>query len=245
MDFLAYTHWTWVLRKGSFVVLIKEKMKTKQVVAVIGANGELGSAIAKTISKGNYRILLQSSATDKVRSLIDEFKSNDPFADVEAVDNLLDACWEADIIIIAVPYVEEKEVAEIIRKVTNQKIVISVSSPLNNIYTGLAATSDASAAEELQKLLPNAKVIKAFNTILVNDFNHPVIKGQQVDSFIAGNDENALEVVYDLVKTAGFNPVIAGDLSVSKTLENMEFLLIQLAMQNNFSGTAGWKILHN
>ncbi len=220
-------------------------MKTKQVIAVIGASGEMGSTIAKTISNGNYRILLQSSDADKVLSLVDEIKSNKPSADVEYVDNLLDACWEADIVIIAVPYGAEKEVAEIIRKVTNQKIVISVSNPLNDIYTGLAATSDTSTAEELQKLLPNAKVIKAFNTVFAHDFNNSVINGQQVDSFIAGNDEDALEVVYDLVKTAGFNPVIAGDLSISRMLENMQYLLIQLTMENNYNGRAGWKILHN
>jgi len=32
-----------------------------------------------------------------------------------------------------------------------------------------------------------------------------------------------LEVVYDVVKTAGFNPVIAGDLPVSRTLESLLF----------------------
>jgi hypothetical protein len=42
MLFLAYTHWREALRKGSFVLLIKQKMKTKQVVAVIGASGEMG-----------------------------------------------------------------------------------------------------------------------------------------------------------------------------------------------------------
>ena len=93
--------------------------------------------------------------------------------------------------------------------------------------------------------MPHAKVIKAFNTVFVNDFNHPVINGQQVDSFIAGNDQDALEVVYDLVKTAGFNPVIAGDLSQSSMLENMKFLLIQLSKQNNYYGRAGWKLLHD
>src|SRR5688572_7456835 len=245
MIFLACTHWTRALLKGSFVLLIKRKMKTKQVIAVIGASGEMGSAIAKTISNENYRVLLQSSDTEKVWSLIDVIRNNKPSADVEVVNHPLDACWEADIIIIAVPYAAEKEVAEIIWKVTNQKIVISVSNPLKNTDTGVATTSGTSAAEELQKLLPHAKVIKAFNTVFVKDFNHPVINGQQVDSFIAGNDHDALDVVYDLVKTAGFNPVIAGDLSQSRMLENMKFLLIQLSKQNNYYGRAGWKLLHD
>ncbi len=219
-------------------------MKTKQAVAVIGASGEMGSAIARSISKGNYRILLHSTDRSKIQLLMNDIKYNAPSADVEAVDCSFEATWEADIIIAAVPYRAEKQVAENIRSVANQKIVISISNPLNETFDGLA-TQNTSAAEELQTLLPNAKVIKAFNTTFADDFNQPVINGQQVDCFIAGNDKEALEAVRDLVKTAGFNPVIAGNLSVSRTLESMQFLLIQLTMQNNYNWIAGWKILHN
>lgn len=218
-------------------------MQTKQAVVVIGASGEMGSAIARSISKGNYRILLHSLDQSEIQLLIHDIKSNNPLADVEAVDNSFEASWEADIIIAAVPYKAEKQVAENIRRVANQKIVISISNPLNETFDGLA-TQNTSAAEELQTLLPNAKVIKAFNTTFAGDFYQPVIHGQQVDCFIAGNDKEALQVVYDLVKTTGFNPVIAGNLSMSRTLEKMQFLLIQLAIQNNYNWIAGWKILH-
>ena len=51
-------------------------MKTKQVIAVIGATGEMGSAIAKTISNQKSSVLLQSTDTDKIRSLIDGIRSN-------------------------------------------------------------------------------------------------------------------------------------------------------------------------
>jgi len=206
-------------------------MKTKQTVAVIGASEEMGSAIAKSISKGNYRVLLYSRDPIRTEAVINDIKTDHPSADVEIVGDALDACWEADIIIIAVPDVAEKEISESIRKVTNQKIVISVSNPINETFDGLTTKQNTSAAEELQKLLPNAKVIKAFNTTFADDFKQPVINGQQMDCFIAGNDENALEVVYDLVKTTGLSPVIAGDLSASRILESMQFLLMQLSMQ--------------
>ena len=220
-------------------------MNTKQVVAVIGASGKMGSAIAKSLAKGNYRILLHSSKTNKVRFLLDEIKSSNSSADIEIVDEYMEVCWEADIIVLAIPNTVEKEVAENIRKVANQKVVVSISNPFNNMYTGLITAPGTSAAEELQKMLPHTKVIKAFNTTFAGDFYQPVVNGQQVDCFIAGNNEDALQVVYGLVKTAGFNPVIVGDLSVSRTLESMQLLLIQLSMQNNYKWIAGWKILHN
>jgi NADPH-dependent F420 reductase len=220
-------------------------MNTKQVVAVIGASGNMGSALARSLSKGNYRILLCSSETEAIQSLLNEIKNNRFAADIEAVDDNIEACWEADVVILAVPYAAEKRVAETIRSVVNQKVVISVSNPLNEQCDGLLTQPGISAAEELQKELPNAKVVKAFNTVFASDFDQPVIQEQRLDCFIAGDDEDALEIVCDLVKAAGFNPVIAGDLSVSGTLESMQLLLIQLVMQSKDKRMTGWKILQN
>ncbi len=206
-------------------------MLTKQTITIIGATGNMGSAISKSLSKGNYRLLLYAREQEKSQSLVNKIKNANPSADVEAIDCNYTACWEADIIIAAVPYQSQREVAEKIREVANQKIVISIANPLNESYNGLVTNPDTSAAEELQKLLPNSKVVKAFNTTFAADFSTPVIDGKQVDAFIAGNDEEALQTVSELVSTTGFNPIIAGGLYVSRTLENMQLLLIQLTMK--------------
>ena len=220
-------------------------MSTKQTIAIIGATGNMGSGIAKSLSKSNNRLLLFASKQDKSRALVNEIKNTHPSADVDAYECPTDAAWEADIIILAVPYSAEKELAAKIKEVANQKIVISIANPLNESYDGMLTAPDTSAAEELQKLLPNAKVVKAFNTVFAADFATPVIAGQQADAFVAGNDSDAVQTVSDLVAIAGFNPIVAGNLSVSRTLENMTLLLIQLSMKNNYNWLAGWKILHN
>ncbi len=220
-------------------------MIIKQTIIIIGATGKMGSAIAKSLSKGNYRLLLNSRNHDKTKQLITEVKKANPATDIEGIDCSFNGCWEADIIISAVPYAAEKDLAKKIKDVANQKIVISIANPLNENYDGLTTTADTSAAEEFQKLLPNSRVVKAFNTTFAADFYTPVIDGKQTDAFIAGNSAEALQIVEDIVKTAGFNPVVAGNLSTSRTLENMQLLLIQLSMKNNFDGAAGWKNLHN
>jgi len=220
-------------------------MNTKQTIAIIGATGSMGSAIAKSLAKGNYRLLLKSSSQEKLSQLVAEIQTQTPGADVEAMACPKDASWEADIIIPAVPYSAQKEVAEKIKEVANQKIVISIANPLNESYDGLVTAPDSSAAEELQQLLPHAKVVKAFNTTFAADFATPVIDGKQTDAFIAGNDADAVQTVVELVSTAGFNPLVAGNLSVSGTLERMQLLLIQLGMKYNYNWLAGWKILHH
>ena len=220
-------------------------MSTKQTIAIIGASGNMGSAISKSLTNGNYRLLLCSAEEGKAQVVVNEIRDNNPEADVEAISCSAEASWEADIIIAAIPYAAEKEVAERIKEFANQKIVISISNPLNQTFNGLATAPDTSAAEELQKLLPNSKVVKAFNTTFAADFTTPIIDGKQVDSFVAGNDAEALQTVAELVSVAGFNPIVAGDLSASRTLENMQLLLIQLGMKYNYNWLAGWKILHN
>ncbi|MBD0280323.1 MAG: NADP oxidoreductase, partial [Flavisolibacter sp.] len=58
-------------------------MQTKQTIAVIGATGNMGSAISKSLSKGNYRLLLYANQQEKVQALVEEIKRNNPAADVE------------------------------------------------------------------------------------------------------------------------------------------------------------------
>lgn len=218
---------------------------TKQTIAIIGAVGNMGSAIAKSIAEGNYRLLLFDRVPELLGSLTEEIQQTYPDADVEPMDCAHDCGWEADIIILAVPHRAEKEIADKIRDVATQKVVVSIANPVDKDFNKLTTAPDTSAAEELQQQLPHSKIIKAFNTTFAADFDQPVIDDKQVDAFIAGNDEEALKAVTELVETAGFNPIIAGDLSVSDTLERMQLLLMQLTIRNNYNWLAGWKILHN
>jgi predicted dinucleotide-binding enzyme len=124
-------------------------MSTKQTIAVIGASGNRGAAISKTLAKGNNRLLLIANEKEKVENVAQYITNNTASAEVEVLECPTDASWEADLIILAVPYQAEKEIAEKIREVANQKVVIS----LNNSYN--------SSQEALQNLLPNSKVVKA------------------------------------------------------------------------------------
>jgi 8-hydroxy-5-deazaflavin:NADPH oxidoreductase len=220
-------------------------MEAKQTVAVFGASGSMGSAITKSIAKGPYRLLLMSNEPDKIQKLQADILKEFPGAEAETIQTLIDARWKADIFILAVPYAAEAEIVPEIKNLAEGKIVISITNPINKDLSGLVTQPGTSAAEELQKLLPQSKIVKAFNTTFAADFTHPVIDGKQVDSFIAGDDEQSVKTVSEMIKTAGFNPIFAGELPVSRTLENMQLLLMQLGLKYNYNWLAGWKILHN
>jgi predicted dinucleotide-binding enzyme len=186
----------------------------KTAVAIIGATGKMGSAIAKALTKGPYRLLLFARNQQKLLQLNDEIRRMTPSADVDCLGCSTDACWEADVIIPAVPRSAQKEVAQKISEVATQKVVVNITKH----------DSDSnSAAEELQQWLPLAKVVTAFNTISPAAFSPVTGSSQPADVLITGNDSEAINVVKALVKTAGFNPVFAGDLSRSGTLEAVPF----------------------
>jgi len=172
-------------------------MRTKQTIAVIGATGNMGSAIAKSLSVGNYRLLLYARDFNTCKQLAAEILAIHRLADAEAMDCSMNASWEADIIIIATPDSEYKEVSLRIREVATQKIVISIVDSLNDTYSGMLPAPETNGKEDMQQLLPHSKVVKA------------VINSKRAAVVIAGNDQDALEMVKELMSSAGYHSILA------------------------------------
>ena len=113
---------------------------------------------------------------------------------------------------------------------------------MNNNLTDLPDSEKDKAKlqpEEAILDLPDVKDIPG------QEFVHVPELREMADTTIAGDDEEALQTVSELVSTAGFNPIMAGDLPVSRTLESMQLLLIRLNQKYKYNWLAGWRILHN
>ena len=85
-----------------------------------------------------------------------------------------------------------------------------------------------SGAEELQKKLPNAKVVKAFNTVFASVMDSGKVKGEAATALAAGDDKAAKDKVLGLAKDIGFEPQDAGPLTNARLLEALGVLNIQL-----------------
>jgi len=177
-------------------------MQTKQTIAVIGATGKIGSAIAKSLSVGNYRLLLYAREFITCKQLASEILAIHHLADAEAMDCSINASWEADMIMIAVPYSEYKEISERIREVATQKIVISIVNPIYETEERILPAPENSEAEDLQQLLPHSKVVKA------------VIDSKRAGVVIAGNEQDAVDLVSELMSAAGYHPIYAENLFI-------------------------------
>lgn len=214
----------------------------KKTIAIIGAAGNMGSNLARNLAQAGYPLHLVDHHPEKVADLVSELELH---TTIKVFESPQEASQHADIIVPAVGYGQQVEVAQQISAFVKGKTVISMANPLNASYDGLVTEPTTSAGEELAGLLPDAHVVKAFNTTLAADFQHTTLEGKKVDCFVAGDNEAAVNEVSELVRDAGFNPLVAGKMQVSRTLENMTLLLIGLSQRYNFNWVAGWKVLSN
>ena len=193
-------------------------------IAVIGT-GNVGSALGSAAVKAGYGVVFAGQDADKAREVA-------AAAGATAAGTPRDAVAGADIVVLAVPYTALADVAAEIAPVAEGKIVIDPSNPIKSDYSGLAL-SDSSGAEELARLLPNSKVVKAFNTVFAGNAANPGALGYQLDSLFATDDDAAKDAVCGLSSSIGFRPIHVGPLTASRELEAMALLNIRLQMVSN------------
>jgi 8-hydroxy-5-deazaflavin:NADPH oxidoreductase len=99
------------------------------------------------------------------------------------------------------------------------KVVIDITNPVNESFDGLVTPPDSSAAEELSRSAPEARMVKAFNTTFAGTLSEGSVAGQPLDVFIAGDDEDARATVSGLAKDGSLNPIDVGPLKRARLLE--------------------------
>jgi predicted dinucleotide-binding enzyme len=115
------------------------------------------------------------------------------------------------------------------------KVVIDTTNPLvpsDGPVPKLGIFGEDSSGEQVQRLLPNAKVVKAFNTVGNAHMFKPDFPGGPPDMFIAGNDAHAKETVTKILTDFGWNTVDAGDIRASRLLEAMCVLWCEVGMRS-------------
>jgi NADPH-dependent F420 reductase len=132
-----------------------------------------------------------------------------------------------DLIVLAVPYGANIELAKQFGTKLAGKVVVDIANPLNSTYDGLATAPDSSSAEEVAKVAaPGTKVVKAFNTTFAGTLLAGQGAGQPLDVFIAGDDADAKSKVAQLAKDGGLRPIDTGPLNRARQIEAMQLLHI-------------------
>jgi len=190
-------------------------------VTIIGA-GKMGRAIGtRAVAGGNEVEILDHDPAD-AQKLADELG-----ASASAID--ADASFGGDVVVLAMYYPGIKEAAQQYGDRLDGKVVVDISNPVDTqTWDRLATPADTSSAEEIAEVVPDAKVVKAFNTTFANTLVEGKVDGQQLDVLIAGDDDGAKRKVSELASGGGLRPLDVGPLKRAQELEHLGLLHITM-----------------
>jgi len=113
------------------------------------------------------------------------------------------------------------------------KVIIDAINPLNFGARGpeLALGFSDSAGEQVQRWLPGARVVKAFNSVGYAQMFKPEFPDGPPDMFICGNNDAAKKTVTDILMSFGWSTVDVGGIEGARLLEPLCILWINYAMR--------------
>lgn len=158
-------------------------MAVKNTIAIIASTEEKAAAIVSKLSVKNYRLLLVEKQQHQFAELCHAIQKEYPGMEVEVMNCMKDSCWEADVIILDIPPVDDEAVAEMIKDVATQKVIINFLKDQHSLIH----------KNDLQLLLKHSRVVNVFN------------KSDSVKILGTGIDDNTVLFVSDLLNRKSEN----------------------------------------
>lgn len=190
-------------------------------ITVIGA-GNMGAAFVKQLTRAGHQVSVAARDSDKATQVA----ATNPGAVAVATAG---AATGADAVVLATGYADAVGALKSVGDLQG-KVVIDITNPLTPDYMGLTLGHSTSAAEEIAKAVPDAEVVKAFNTVFAQvlaegaDFGN----GRQVEVFVASDSERAKQTASAIAESIGFKVTDAGGLKNARYLEPLAGLNIYL-----------------
>lgn len=205
-------------------------------IGIIGA-GNMGSGLGKFWAQNGHKLMFSYSRDEaKLKATAQSIGSN------ATVGTPAEAVQFADVVLLSVPYVAVENALKAAGSLDG-KILFSCVNALLPDMSGMAVGTTTSAAEEIAKLAPGARVVEAL-PLFAEVLNSPSQRfGDEIATiFYTGDDEEAKQVVADLLRETDVEIVDAGPLKNSRFVEPAMMLLIQLAYGQKL-GQVAFKLL--
>jgi predicted dinucleotide-binding enzyme len=191
-------------------------------IGIIGS-GNMGGGLGRIWArKGHSVIFSYSRSAEKLNSLATSLPHAKAGTPAEAAS-------QSDVILLSVRWID---VPDALRQAgdLSGKTVIDCTNPLKPDLSGLALGCTTSAAEEVAKMLPGARVVKAFNTAFAQVYQEEtrLFGSRRVAMFYCGDDTEAKSIAARLINDVGFEPVDSGPLTSARYLEPLAMLMITL-----------------
>jgi len=205
-------------------------------IAVIGGTGGQGLGIATRFVQAGEDVTIGSRTVDKAEAAVVKVKELlGDVKNVRAAANPDAAKW-ADVLVLTVPLAAQKDTLVSIREGAGGKPLLDATGPLASCIGGSATKyidlPEGSAAQRSQAILPDARVICAFNNISQTWFMQ-LDESIDCDCLICGDDKDAKALVTPLIEEIpGVKVVDCGALERACIIEKITPLLIGLNIRN-------------
>ncbi len=185
-------------------------------VTVVGA-GNMASSFVKQLVKAGHDARIVGRDAQKAADLAKTLGASA----VSAAEGAA-----AEIIILATPYAAAVGALRALGDLSG-KVVVDITNPLSADYMSLTIGQTTSAAEEIARAVPGARLVKGFNTLFAPVLGAGAVSNGQVPPvFLASDDADAKAKVSNLATSFGFPVVDAGPLKNARYLEPLAGLNI-------------------
>ncbi|KAB1645155.1 NADPH-dependent F420 reductase [Gulosibacter chungangensis] len=203
----------------------------KQTIAVLGGTGPQGKGLAYRFAKHGHSVIIGSRDEARGAETVAEIQARlGSASEVTAAANSA-AAEAADVVVIAVPYKGHAPLLTEIASVLRGKVVIDCVNPLAFDQKGPHSldVEERSAAEECQRLVPEAQVTGAFHLVsAVNLWSEDEYLDHE-DILVCGDDKDAKAVVAELAATvSGRLGVDVGPLRMARYIEPLTAMIISI-----------------
>ncbi len=183
-------------------------------IGIIGS-GTMGGGLGLLWAEAGHQVLFSSRNPHELMDLV---QSAAPRASAGFADA---AAFFGDVVVLAVPSGAVPQIGEDIGHLMQGKVVIDLTNP--------RADRDGPLADEwlemgtglaMAQYLPGVRLVKAFNSLGARMLTNPIGRsGERIGVPIAGDDAEARDIVADLVRDTGLEPVIVGRLERAKEFD--------------------------
>jgi predicted dinucleotide-binding enzyme len=203
-------------------------------IGIIGT-GKIGAPLAELWVRAGHEVMISSRHPQALAALATRLGPK------AHVGTPAEAAAFGEVIMLAVPYNATPQVGHDYAKQLAGKVVLDAGNPYPDRDGPMAdAARIKGAGPSSRDFLPGVRLVRAFNSIIAgNLLTQSHRPGELYAIPLAGDDPAALKQAAMLVRDAGFDPVIVGDLSQARQFDVNSAVYVKLLTAKQLRAALG------